>query len=754
MLHDTSFSGPYLVTSVVKGDLTFGLNDTLLYYSYNPTAGDQPTNWGTSLHPDSARGDTMYFHIPAIPQGLETPVKVGYGIWARNTGYEENTSPATGYFHFINTVYSPRYANTSILRDTFYNGPLVVRTSLTTAYGDSVANDYIYSDLLGGATYPRDSVGADGYYYYAIPRHPGNTQTPVKAFWYLGASDTLGNTASYPLQRDTLNHFQFVDPKPSNIHTIANTSQLGPYPVWVNYKAEGHIICDSLWVDAGAGYAAYPRDSVGTADPSRYYYTVPPQSIPVVIPGHVNWYLKATDSTTGNYTYLPDTALSTPYSFYVYDRTPPAISAVTAVANMAIPGPSPITATCQDTSGVFQVRVYYRVKPSADTVWSQLPMFPTGAPHQYRASVPLASEGSMVQYFIAAVDSAQNEGGTLLRNTGFYPAGGQLTPWQYFVGSQANRLLLVNDELPANNFEGVYTASLDTTGVLYGYWDNRKANVLPALHNFNTLIWFTGEDSLTTLSQTDRDSLTVFLDRGGNLLISSKNLGQNIGDTSVFYHDYLKAQYYSNRSTQFNLKGQNAYPISNGLVDTLTVSGGTITRSIDVVTPRAGADSVFTFNSIGRCGVVRCSTAAFKTVYSTLPLEGLSKNSNGRVSRTYFLARCLRWFGMTAFYKVDDRLRPALAGSDLRLFEACPNPFRGDAIITYQLPAAAAISLKVYNIAGQLVKTLAQRQMTAGRHSVRWNGRDDTGRAVTSGVYFYQLATGGEQVTSKVTVMR
>ncbi|HTY08791.1 MAG TPA: hypothetical protein VMF29_06465, partial [Candidatus Edwardsbacteria bacterium] len=305
--HDTSFAGPYVISAVIRGDITFPLSDTLLYYSYNPAPNDPPSTWGSVLPPDSVHGDTMYFHVPAIPMGLETPVKVGYAIWARNTGYDETYSPATGYFSFINTVYSPHYANTTTLRDTFFNGPYVVSTNLATAYGDSVANDYIYSDMQGGSNYARDSVGADGRYYYAIPRYPGGSQTPIKVFWYLAAADTMGNTASYPLRRDTICHFTFTDPKPSNNNTIANTGQNGPFPVWVNYRSEGPVVNDSLWLDNGSGLMAYPRDSVGAADPTRYYYTIPQQNVPVVTPVTMHWYLKATDSTTGNYTFVPNT---------------------------------------------------------------------------------------------------------------------------------------------------------------------------------------------------------------------------------------------------------------------------------------------------------------------------------------------------------------------------------------------------------------------------------------------------------------
>jgi len=64
---------------------------------------------------------------------------------------------------------------------------------------------------------PATAWGPTGYYYYAIPRHPGNTH-PVKAFWYLGASDTLGNTASYPTAAGYPQPLPVRGPKPSNIH--------------------------------------------------------------------------------------------------------------------------------------------------------------------------------------------------------------------------------------------------------------------------------------------------------------------------------------------------------------------------------------------------------------------------------------------------------------------------------------------------------------------------------------------------------
>ncbi|MCU0607446.1 MAG: T9SS type A sorting domain-containing protein [Candidatus Edwardsbacteria bacterium] len=751
---DTAATGPYVVAAVVR-DTSFALQDSALHYAYNPGPDDNPAGWGGVAWADSQRGDTMYFVIPAIPAGLETPVRIGYAVSAMNLIYEETYSPASGYYSFDNTIYSPHYGSVTVLQDTFHSGPLVVRAEITTAYGDSVANDYLYSDLLGGAEYPRDSVGADGAYYYAIPRHPGGTQTPVTAFWYLGSGDTMGNLASFPLKRDTLNHFVFIDPMPANVRPLANTGEPGPFPVWVDYKAEGAVASDSLWVFDGSDFQPCPRDSVGGTSPQRHYYTIPAQPQPVIDPVNVLWHLKAYDAASGNYTYQPAGAPWPSYSFYIYDRTPPAIDSLTLLDNVVAPGPRAVLADARDTSGILQIRVYYRTRPNADTSWQYLPMYATATPGRYRATLPLVPAGSLVQYYVAAVDGARDENAVALRNTAYAPAGGPRTPWHYFVGEHPHRVLLVDDQLPANGYEGAYTAALDTTGVLYGRWDNRASDVLPQLGSFNTLVWFTGDDSVATLGQRDRDTLAAFLDRGGNLLLFSKNLGQNIGDTAVFYHDYLKAQFYGNRSTQFFLVGRDAYPLSYGPVDTILVSGSSeIQRSIDVVTPLPGADSVFTFRTIGRCGVIRCSTGTFKTVYATVPLEGFTKNTAGRLSRTHFIARCLKWFGMTVFYKVEGEPGTPGAGPDLALLPASPNPFRLRTTIQYQLPARASIGLKVYNVAGQLVRTLVDRTEDAGRHTVTWDGANDAGVRVTNGVYYFRLSDGRQERTGKTIVIR
>jgi hypothetical protein len=89
-----------------------------------------------------------------------------------------------------------------------------------------------------------------------------------------------------------------------------------------------------------------------------------------------------------------------------------------------------------------------------------------------------------------------------------------------------------------------------------------------------------------------------------------------------------------------------------------------------------------------------------------------------------------------------------------RLLQNYPNPFNPETTITFNLPTAGQANLAVYNVKGQLVKNLANSQMNAGSHKLVWNGTDNNGRNVTSGIYFYKLSHNGTTETRKMMLMK
>ena len=78
-----------------------------------------------------------------------------------------------------------------------------------------------------------------------------------------------------------------------------------------------------------------------------------------------------------------------------------------------------------------------------------------------------------------------------------------------------------------------------------------------------------------------------------------------------------------------------------------------------------------------------------------------------------------------------------------------PNPFNPSTTISFSLPIESRIDLIIYNIKGQQVKTIVNDIFEKGNHSVTWNGIDESGKLVSSGVYFYKLSVDGKSKSVK-----
>jgi unsaturated rhamnogalacturonyl hydrolase len=94
---------------------------------------------------------------------------------------------------------------------------------------------------------------------------------------------------------------------------------------------------------------------------------------------------------------------------------------------------------------------------------------------------------------------------------------------------------------------------------------------------------------------------------------------------------------------------------------------------------------------------------------------------------------------------------PALS---MKLEQNVPNPFNPTTTIGFSLAEALPARLIVYDVAGRRVKTLVDETTTAGPHRVTWDGTDDAGRRVASGVYFYRLTAGASTETKKMMLLK
>ncbi len=96
----------------------------------------------------------------------------------------------------------------------------------------------------------------------------------------------------------------------------------------------------------------------------------------------------------------------------------------------------------------------------------------------------------------------------------------------------------------------------------------------------------------------------------------------------------------------------------------------------------------------------------------------------------------------------------AAPSQDLVLEPCRPNPFNPRTTIAFSLPKAAPCRLAVYALDGRRVRSLLEESREAGRHEVVWDGRDDAGSRVPSGLYFARLEFGGEVRMEKLALVK
>ncbi len=108
----------------------------------------------------------------------------------------------------------------------------------------------------------------------------------------------------------------------------------------------------------------------------------------------------------------------------------------------------------------------------------------------------------------------------------------------------------------------------------------------------------------------------------------------------------------------------------------------------------------------------------------------------------------------SGFAIADERVSADSPARSTRLLGNRPNPFNPGTTIHFELASNGPVSLKVYDLAGRLVRTLVQKRLGAGSHAAAWNGMSDAGKEMSSGTYFYRLSDGVHTRTGKAILLK
>lgn len=284
------------------------------------------------------------------------------------------------------------------------------------------------------------------------------------------------------------------------------------------------------------------------------------------------------------------------------------------------------------------------------------------------------------------------------------------------------------------------------------------------LSDYEAVFWMLGDESIVKETFGDAEQMIVgdYLENGGRLFVSGAMVAWDLDGSATgsaadreFLHQVLQCEYSSSATGNAIANGA-----SGSLLAALTIDFGQnayAPDSLNVLSPLNGAVPALTLapgETIGvqYQGTVRSGSNSARLIYLALPLETVDEDS----IHSEMISRVLDFFfGPTAIGDLPEDGAPL----DFSLSANYPNPFNPETTMEFRVPQAAEVSLIVYNLLGQPIRVLVSGVRQPGLYTATWDGFDDSGAAVTSGIYlvrFYARAEGQQPVEQvrKMTLLR
>lgn len=320
----------------------------------------------------------------------------------------------------------------------------------------------------------------------------------------------------------------------------------------------------------------------------------------------------------------------------------------------------------------------------------------------------------------------------------------------------------VNDDFTTSDgSETAWMAALDSLGELYTLVTELPEDLSP----FDLIVYLGGVvnfgEGVLNVRMTDDEALalTDFVDAGGSLYVEEPNFGTTYDSNGSAATIELWNRFHATHSA-----GQAR---TTGNVQTLSGSGGALMSGmsfaydyqswpdqfVNEVSPDGTSGTSLVWLDQGAQGRGSCyfdgSTGSH--LYMVPVLLGGMTDSAYPSTRAEHVSRVLNDVNLLGTSGIDG----TVAGAANRLNQNAPNPFNPKTSIRFTVGAEVAeVSLAVYDVAGRLVARLLEGRPGVGEHVVTWNGRDDAGRQVASGIYFARLSVDAWSDSRKMVLLK
>ena len=438
------------------------------------------------------------------------------------------------------------------------------------------------------------------------------------------------------------------------------------------------------------------------------------------------------------------------------------------------------TARVSDLSELESVKLYYQTDEGFDSIDGvQI------AHAEYYFSFTDLNQGQELRYYIAASD--------IHGNSSTLPASpdDELFSFKILPSANTSVLLAYSGSQDYQNLElPVYQARLDELNIAYDIydWEEYEAYEIPDV--YSTILAYASSGSQNDQNVEFVAKLISFLQSGTterpvNLFISSdgwasaSHITPNYHPLSLLFDGYLRTFFVPTGSGggTNGLAGPDVHNYEHGTIlcranspiGTPNTEYSVYANSPDCIFtydavpdwykedvpyPEIGATNAFTFErgpidgyAYLRNGV--CATSVELPIYKAFYFSfDYSQLEDEEESRELF-ADLMDWFGVDTSV-CEDVVTP----QPNRLKGNYPNPFNPSTTIEYSIQNPGNMELSIYNLRGQKVKSLVNEYKGSGLHKVVWNGTDDQGREVGSGIYLVRMQSSGFSTSKKITLIK
>jgi hypothetical protein len=371
--------------------------------------------------------------------------------------------------------------------------------------------------------------------------------------------------------------------------------------------------------------------------------------------------------------------------------------------------------------------------------------------------------------------------------------GGYTHPQLLFLNDFANRggenewyVSLNNIGLLVEEDYDVYYTNGPSSGVGNGIGGRTNDFVLAG---YSDIMYTCGNLGVNTIANGDFQNdagddvgvLTAWMDQGGkDMFLTGDDLGSDLAQAGVatlnFLEQYMGVtvatssvrSFIGNQTTPLvvPIVGNPVFLPSSSLQNWIAFGGCAQINTFDGVNVIAGGQRIaefvdplgigYTFSAatlktgVGSAGTSRTISLPYDLMYvNTNP----AAPGNPLPARAQLLRDVLSYMGIAG----DSGNVSGTENTPAVRFAASnyPNPFNPSTTIKYSMPKAGHLLLNVYNVRGQLVKTLIDGNRPAGAdQTIVWDGTNNQGSTVSSGVYFYEARTGGQVVVQKMALVK